>query len=206
MGDNMRNRRKRLIFVAVTVVIVTAVEVPLISDLMSTGVTVSQWLAAVRILVPIIVVIFGVVFWLPKALAKAGQARLQAKHPGALIVQTIWNSGFTDTFLRSGQRPISVPAMGGYFGLMVDNPGIKVCFMSRHPVVYGIIPWESIRSVHIGQTAVSLFSRRTRPTIVIDHEGDNGPLADRIVLLILGKKAAASASELPGMILARRPA
>jgi hypothetical protein len=202
----MRNRRKRLIFVAVTVAIVTVLEVPMITYLISKGLTVSELLAAVRIVVPIVVVILGAAFWLPKALANAGQARLQAKHPRALIMQTIWNSAFADTFLRSGQRPISGPATGGYFGLMVDNPGIKVCFMSRHPVVYGIIPWESVRSVHIGQVPVSLFSRRTRPTIVIDHEGDQGPFVNRIVLLIIGKEARASAAELPGMILARRPA
>jgi hypothetical protein len=205
IGGIMRNRRKRLIFRAATVVIVTALEVPMIRYLFSEGLTASELLAVVRIVVPIVVVIFGVVFWLPKAVLNAGQTRLQAQHPGALIVQSFWSSAFADTFLRSGQRPFSGPATGCCVELIVDKPGIKVFFMGRHPALYGTIPWESVRSVHIGEASVFLYGRRTRPTIVIDHEGDQGPFVNRIVLLIIGKEARASAAELPGMILARRP-
>jgi len=201
----MRDRRKRLIFLAVSAAIYTVSLVFRISHSIAMGGSLSDSLAAVGLGVLIVLVITGAVLAISKFTQNASLARLRAEHPGALIVKTLWNNTLANPFLPTGRKQSSARVTGYYVGLVIDDQGIGIARMTRRPAEFGFISWERVRSVQIDQAQVALIGRRTRPTIVIAYEDDPGPFLNRIELLVIGKGARAAAATLPGTILSRRP-
>ena len=202
----MRDRRKRLIYLAVSAAIYAVSLVFRIRHSIATGGSLSDSLAAMGLGVLIVVVITGAVLAISKFTQNAALARLRAEHPGALIVRTLWNSTLANPFLPAGRKQSSARVTGYYVGLVIDDQGIGIVRMTRRPAEFGFISWERVRSVQIGQAPLALIGRRTRPTIMIAYEDDPGPFLTRIELLVIGKGARAAAASLPGRILSRRPA
>lgn len=202
----MRDRGKRLIFLAVSAALYTLSLVFRISRSLASGGTLSDSLAAIGMGVLIVLVITGSVLAISRSTQNAALARLRAEHPDALIVKTFWNDTLANPFLPVRPKQSSDRVTGYYVGLVVDDQGIGISRMTRTPVEFGFISWERVRSVQTGQAQAALIGRRTRPTIMITYEDDPGPFLNRIELLVVGKAAAAAAAALPGTILSRRPA
>lgn len=200
----MRDRRKRLIYLAVSAALYSVSLVFRVGRSISSGNSLSDALVPIELGVLIVVVILGAVLAISKLTQNAALARLRDEHPAALIVRTLWNSTLANPFLPPGRKQSSGRITGYHVALVIDDQGIGIVRMTRHPEEFGFISWERVRSVQLGQAPVPLIGRRTRPTIVIAYEDDPGPFLTRIELLVTGRGAKAGAAGLPETILSRR--
>lgn len=202
----MRDRRKRLIYLAISFAFSSAALVFRVGRSIASGNSLSDSLAPIGLGLLIVVVITGAVVAISKLRQNAALARLRAEYPAALIVRTLWNSNLANPFLPADRRQSSGRVTSHHVGLVIDDQGIGIVRMTRYPEEFGFIAWERVRSVQLGHAPVALIGRRTRPTVVIAYEDDPGPFLTKIELLVTGKGTKAGAAGLPGTILSRRPA
>jgi hypothetical protein len=134
--------------------------------------------------------------------ARTFKTRLQLNHPGALVVDTFWTGRELGRFLKKGALTPKTKGTGFILDLVADDQGLQLVRQRRHPVYFGIVPWEQVVSVKM-ETLRRPLSRR--PLLVIEIDSWGTPYVAVIRLVPSGRQNKETGAALADMILAKRP-
>ncbi|RJU00314.1 hypothetical protein D6T65_13220 [Arthrobacter frigidicola] len=134
--------------------------------------------------------------------ARIFKTRLQQHNPGALVVDTFWTGRELGRFLKKGPMSSKAKGTGFILNLIVDARGLQLVRQRRHPVYFGIVPWEQVVSVRV-ETLRRPLSRR--PLLVLEIDSWGTPYVSIIRLVPSGRQNKETGAALAKMILAKRP-
>lgn len=154
--------------------------------------------------VALVIVTIPAVAWLAWTFHKARtfKGRLQAEHPGALVVDTFWTSKELGRFLKKGPMTKKTKGAGFILDLIADAHGLQLVRQRKRSVYFGLVPWEKVISVRM-ETLRRPLERR--PLLVLEVESFDTPYVAIIRLVPSGRQNKESGMELADMILAQRP-